>query len=116
MRRDSAPGSPRGTLDRKIEEAVMVIHWPKTIYGNLILFMLALVIAPILVWAAVSISGPLGLVSVAVVALPLACVAFFIRRRRVEAAREREWVGAFSFGDVIDRMRAREAGQVAAGN
>jgi hypothetical protein len=92
----------------------MVIHWPKTIYGNLILFMLTLAIAPILVWTAVSLSGPLGLVSVAVVGP--AFVGFFLWRRRIEAARERAWVGAFSFGDVIDRMRAREAVQVAAGH
>jgi hypothetical protein len=92
----------------------MVIHWPKTIYGNVILFMLTLAIAPIVVWAAVSLSGPLVWAALTVVAL--AFIALSIRRRRIEAARERAWVGAFSFGDVIDRMRAREAVQVAAGH
>jgi hypothetical protein len=98
-----------GSLE--IEEAVMV-HWPKTVYGNLILLLLTLAITPILVWAAVSLSGPLVWAALSVVGLAL--VALAIRRRRIEAARERAWVGAFSFGDVIDDMRAREAGQVAA--
>jgi alpha/beta superfamily hydrolase len=40
-------------------------------------------------------------------------VALYIWRRRVEAARERAWVGAFSFGDVVARMRARETRQIA---
>jgi hypothetical protein len=88
-----------------------VVHWPKTVYGNVILFMLTLAITPLVVWAAVSLSGPLVWAALAVVALAL--VGLAIRRRRIEAARERAWVGAFSFGDVIDRMRAREAGQVA---
>jgi hypothetical protein len=97
----------------EIEEAVMV-HWPNTVYGNVILLLLTLAITPIVVWAAVSLSGPLVWAALAVVAL--ACVAGYIRRRRIEAARQRAWVGAFSFGDVIDAMRAREAGQVAAGH
>jgi hypothetical protein len=94
----------------EIEEAVMV-HWPKTIYGNVVLFMLTLAITPIVVWAAVSLSGPLVWAALTVVGL--ACVALYIRGRRIEAARQRAWVGAFSFGDVIDSMRAREARQVA---
>jgi hypothetical protein len=88
-----------------------MVHWPKTVYGNLVFFMLTLAITPIVVWAAVSLSGPLVWAGLTVVGL--ACVALFIRGRRIEAARQRAWVGAFSFGDVIDSMRAREARQVA---
>jgi hypothetical protein len=96
--------------DRSIEEAVMV-HWPKTVYGNMMVFLLTLAILPILVWAAVLLSGPLVWASLAVVVL--ACIGLAVKRRQNEAARERAWVGAFSFGDVIDRMRAREAAHIA---
>ena len=87
-------------------------HWPKSIFGNVILFLLALGIVPIVVWMAVSLSGPL--VWAALAAVALACVAVYAWRFRAERARERAWVGAFSFGDVIERMRAREAVQIAA--
>lgn len=36
-------------------------------------------------------------------------VALFIWRRRLDAAREKAWVGEFSFGDVVGRMKARDA-------
>jgi hypothetical protein len=39
----------------------------------------------------------------------LGSLVLYLWRRKVEAARERAWVGSFSFGDVIARMRAREA-------
>jgi hypothetical protein len=35
-------------------------------------------------------------------------------RHRLETARERNWVGEFSFGDVVRRRRADEAVEVAA--
>jgi hypothetical protein len=44
----------------------------------------------------------------------LMAVAFYLWRRRVEAGRERAWVGEFSFGDVVRRRRAEEALEVAA--
>jgi hypothetical protein len=102
----------------EIEEAVMprilsqvLAHWPKTPSGNLFLSMIVLGIAPIVIWVAVILSGPLVWASLAVVGLM--GVALYIWRRRVEAARERAWVGAFSFGDVVARMRARETRQIA---
>ena len=84
-----------------------MVHWPKTVYGNVILLMLTAAVAPVLVWAAVSLSGPLVWATLAVVAV--AGVALYVRRRRIEVARERAWVGAFSFKDSVDQMRAREA-------
>lgn len=41
--------------------------------------------------------------------IALASIALFVWRRKVDAARERAWVGEFSFGDVVGRMRARDA-------
>lgn len=54
---------------------------------------------------------PLVLASLAVVAL--VSIVLFARSRRIEAARERAWIGTFSFGDVVARMRDREARRVA---
>ena len=82
-------------------------HWPKTISGNLLLFLFTIAVAPIVVWAAVMLSGPLVWASLVVVALTI--VALLVRHRRIEAARERAWVGSFSFGDVVRRRHAKES-------
>jgi membrane protein implicated in regulation of membrane protease activity len=81
-------------------------HRPKTVLGNVLLFLLTLGIAAFAVWV-VSLTGPLVWASLAVAAI--SSVAVYAWRRRVEAARERAWVGEFSFGDVVARMHAREA-------
>ena len=80
-------------------------HWPKTVSGNLFTFALAVVVVPLLVWFFITLPGVViwGLAAVA-----LAAVALVIWRRRVEAARERAWVGEFSFADVVARRRAAE--------
>ena len=80
-------------------------HWPKTVSGNLFTFALAVVVVPLLVWFFVTLPGVViwGLAAVA-----LAAVALVIWRRRVDAARERAWVGEFSFADVVARRRAAE--------
>jgi hypothetical protein len=89
-----------------IEEAVM-IHRPKTVYGYVFLFLLAIVVAAILVTIVASQWSTLVLGIIGVVAL--ASLVTVLWRRRVEAERERAWVGSFSFGDVVARMKAREA-------
>jgi hypothetical protein len=51
-----------------------------------------------------------GLMVLAIVGVvALACLVLYLWRRRVEAERERAWIGSFSFGDVVARRRAREA-------
>jgi hypothetical protein len=82
-------------------------HWPKTVSGNLLIFLFTIAVAPVVVWAAVLLSGPLVWASLVVVALGI--IGLVIRQRRIDAARERAWVGAFSFGDVVRRRRATEA-------
>ena len=86
-------------------------HWPKTISGNVFTIALAILVVPMLVWFLIALPGifQLGLGAVA-----LASVAFFVWRQRLESARERNWVGEFSFGDVVRRRRADEALEVAA--
>ena len=82
-------------------------HWPKTLRGNVLTVLLIVAVIPLLVIVATALSGPLVWAGLALVALT--CVALYIWRRRVNEARERASVGAFSFGDVVARMRAREA-------
>jgi membrane protein implicated in regulation of membrane protease activity len=82
-------------------------YWPKTLRGNVLTMLLIVVGLPLMVFLAISLSGPLVWGGLALVALT--CVALYLWRRRVDRARERAWVGAFSFGDMIESMRAREA-------
>ena len=62
-------------------------YWPKTLRGNVLTVLLIVVGIPLAVIGAIALSGPLVW----------------------EHARERAWVGTFSFGDMIESMRAREA-------
>lgn len=86
-------------------------HWPKTISGNVFTIALAIIVVPMLVWFLIALPPlfQLGLVGIA-----LACVAFAIWRHKLEQARERNWVGEFSFGDVVRSRRARESVEAAA--
>ncbi len=80
-------------------------HWPKTVSGNLFTIGLAVVVVPLLVWSFIALPS---VVIWGMAAVALASVALVIWRRRIEAARERAWVGEFSFGDVVARRRAAE--------
>ena len=73
-------------------------HWPKTVSGNLFTFGLIVVVVPLLVWFVVTLPS---VVLLGIAAVALVAVALVIWRRRLEAARERAWVGEFSFGDVV---------------
>jgi hypothetical protein len=84
-----------------------MVHWPKTVYGNTLLLLVAVGALGIAVSLAAVVPGSLLWGAAAVAALTY--VGLYVSRRRIEAARERAWVGEFSFGDVIARMRAREA-------
>jgi hypothetical protein len=88
-----------------------MVRWPKTVRGKLFYISLAAVTAPLVVWFVLTLPSlflwALGLVA-------LASLVLYAWRRRVESARERAWVGEFSFGDVVRRRRAEEALEVAA--
>ena len=86
-------------------------HWPKTISGNIFTIALAILVIPMLVWFLITLPT---VFQVGLAAVALACVALGVWRHRVEAARERNWVGEFSFGDVVRRRHADEALEVAA--
>jgi hypothetical protein len=84
-----------------------MVHWPKSVYGNGLLFLVALGVVGIV--GSIAAVVPSSLLGASAAAVALTWAGLYVRRRRVEAARERAWVGQFSFGDVIARMRAREA-------
>jgi 4-amino-4-deoxy-L-arabinose transferase-like glycosyltransferase len=86
-------------------------HWPKTISGNVFTIALAMLVVPMLVWFVIALPA---LFQMGLAAIALACVAFSVWRHKLERARERNWVGEFSFGDVVRRRRAREMAEVAA--
>jgi hypothetical protein len=86
-------------------------QWPKTVRGKLFYLSLAVVIVPLAVWFVITLPS-LFLWGLAAIALSI--VALSLWRRRIDSARERAWVGEFSFGDVVRRRRAEEALEVAA--
>jgi hypothetical protein len=81
-------------------------HWPRTVTGKSFYVAMIAVVVPLGVWFLMTVPGyvlwALGVITVISVALS-------VWRRRLDAARERAWVGEFSFGDVVGRMRARDA-------
>ena len=83
-----------------------MVHRPKTLIGYTFLLLIALGISPLVVSLVGSLTSPWLWASVAVIAV--ACTAVIVRRRRIEAERERAWVGSFSFADAVASMRARE--------
>ena len=81
-------------------------HWPRTVSGKLFYVTLAAVVVPLMVWFVAALPG---FVLWALAGVALASVAAYVWRRKIDAARERAWVGEFSFGDVVRRRRAKEA-------
>jgi hypothetical protein len=85
-------------------------QWPKTVRGKLFYISLTVVVVPLAVWFLMTLPS---LFLWGLGAVGLASVALVLWRRRLESARERAWVGEFSFGDVVARRRADEALEVA---
>lgn len=82
-------------------------YWPKTLRGNVLTVLLISVGAPIALIGAIALSGPWVWGGLTLVAFT--SVALYIWRHTVEHRRERAWVGAFSFGDMVASMKARQA-------
>jgi hypothetical protein len=81
-------------------------HWPRTVTGKSFSVALIAVVVPLSVWFLMTVPwyvlGALGVIAIISVALS-------VWRRRLDAVREKAWVGEFSFGDVVGRMKARDA-------
>ena len=84
-----------------------MIHRPRSVIGYVFVSMIALALTPMVVSLAGSLSSPWLWAAIAVIAVT--SISYVVWRRRVEAARERAWVGSFSFGDVVARRRAEAA-------
>ena len=82
-------------------------HWPKTVRGNVWTLMILAVAAIALVQLSIALSGPFVWGSLAVFALT--CAGVVIWRRRALAAHDLTVADAWSFGEVVQRIRAREA-------
>ena len=74
-------------------------HWPKSVGGNALAFVLALMVVMTVVQLAIALSGPFTWASLAVVLLASAVLITW--RRRVAAAHELAIADAPSFGDVL---------------
>ena len=86
----------------------MIIERPRTLPRIVLVFFfaaLAIMVGTVLIPNMVAL-GPWMWGGLTLVAS--AAVGIVVHMRRVEAARERAWVGSFSFGDVVARRRAEE--------
>jgi uncharacterized membrane protein len=82
------------------------MQWPKTGTGRAFYIGLIAVVVPFTLWFVMTVPSYV-LYALGVVAL--VCVGLYLWRRKLDAAREKAWVGEFSFGDVVGRMKARDA-------
>lgn len=86
-----------------------MVHRPRSVIGYVFLFLITLGIGAVVISSPGTLAHPWlwGAVAV-IVSMSVLTLAW---RRHVEAARERAWVGSFSFAEVVTRRRAEEASQ-----
>jgi hypothetical protein len=84
-----------------------MVHRPKSLMGYVLLLLITVGVVYVMVSLLDTLPGPWVWGSLAVTVL--ASFVVFAWRRRIEAARERAWIGAFSFADVVTRRREEEA-------
>ena len=84
----------------------VIARWPRTILGNSITFVIALIAGAILVQLAMALSGPVvwSLVTIALV-VPLG---LYLRHEKIQRSHDNAMAGAPSFGDAINRRRTRD--------
>jgi uncharacterized membrane protein len=82
------------------------MQWPKTGTGRAFYVALIAVVVPFTVWFLLTVPS---YVLYALGVIALVSVGLYLWRRKLDVAREKAWVGEFSFGDVVDRMKARDA-------
>jgi len=82
------------------------MQWPKTGTGRAFYIGLIAVVVPFTVWFLMTVPS---YVIYALGVIALISVGLYLWRRKLDAAREKAWVGEFSFADVVGRMKARDA-------
>jgi uncharacterized membrane protein YeiH len=83
-----------------------MVHRPKSVIGYVFLLLCALGFGYVALSLLDSLPSPWVWGSLAVIVVVSLVVITW--RRRVEAARERAWVGSFSFAEVVNRRRAED--------
>jgi Flp pilus assembly protein TadB len=78
-----------------------MVHWPKTVRGNLVALLLGVGAVALLVQAAVALSGPSVWALVAVITLTSAVL--YTWSRRIHAMSDLALADAPSFGDALRR-------------
>jgi len=88
-------------------------HWPRSVGGNLLTFLVVGVLLAFLVQVSVALSGVMVWVVIAISAVvaSLLLVAYGWHRR-AQTARDIATIDAPSFGDVLRRRKASEAAQL----
>ena len=81
-------------------------YWPEIVRDKPFASLLPVATALIVAWFAAALWGPPVWVAVGVLALT--CIVLFPRILGRRAARARAASDTFSFGDVVDRMRAKD--------
>jgi uncharacterized membrane protein len=82
------------------------MQWPKTGTGRAFSIASIAVVVPPTVWFVMTVPS---YVLYALGVIALISVGVYLWRRKLDADREKAWVGEFSFGDVVGRMKARDA-------
>ena len=85
------------------------MQWPKTGTGRALSIALIVVVVPFTVWLLMTGPSFVRYLFSAFGVIALVAVGVYLLRRKLDADRERDWVGEFSFGDVVGRMKARDA-------
>lgn len=86
-----------------------MVQWPKTGTGRAFYVALIAVVVAFTVWFLTTVPSYMLYVLYALGVIALVSVGLYLWRRKLDAAREKAWVGEFSFGDVVGRMKARDA-------
>jgi uncharacterized membrane protein len=85
-------------------------HWPRSVGGNVIAFVLALIVVMTAIQLAIALSGPLAWLILAAVAVTsgVVLVVLVTRHRRTAAAYDLALADAPSFGDVLPHWNRRD--------
>jgi hypothetical protein len=82
-----------------------MVHWPKTIVGNVVTVAVTLTVGLALVQAAIALSGTFVWISIAVTALVVFVAV--VAHRRAQAASDLALADAPSFADVLPQWNSR---------